>query len=147
MSPRATPVSTPSQVWYRPTLSSLAFRTRTPSNTMFLQTKNQSPQYKIVIYLHGCHWVTQDDSLPVRELWVIDGDVPQGDVLVDEVLVHVALRPHSRQLGPADAAGVSCAQAGAVCQVTVILGKVSSNLQSSWNSPLKIEPRPIFSFI
>ena len=114
MSPKARPVSTPSQVWYRPTLSSLAFRTRTPSNTMFLQTKYQSPQYKIVIYLHGCHWVTQDDSLPVRELWVIDGDVPEGDVLVDEVLLHVALSPKTLQLGPAETAGVGRAQDGAV---------------------------------
>ena len=73
-------------------------------------------------YLHWSGRVTEDDSLPVGELRVHNSDVPQGDVLVDEVLVHVALGPHSRQLWPADAAGVSSAQVGAVCQVTVILG-------------------------
>ena len=63
----------------------------------------------MVFYLHGGDWVTQDDALPVGELWVIDGDVPQGDVLVDEVLVHVALSSGALQLWPAETAGVGSA--------------------------------------
>ena len=65
-------------------------------------------------YLHWRHWITEDHPLAVTELGVHNGDVPQGDVLVDEVLVHVALSPDTLQLGPADAAGVGGAQVGAV---------------------------------
>ena len=64
--------------------------------------------------LHGCYWVTQDDSLSVGELGVIDGDVPEGDVLVDEVLVHVALSSDALQLWPAETAGVGSTENGAV---------------------------------
>ena len=73
----------------------------------------------MVFYLHGGDWVTQDDSLPVGELWVIDGDVPEGDVLVDEVLVHVALSPGTLQLEPAETAGLSGAEDGAVSSSAV----------------------------
>lgn len=58
------------------------------------------------------HWrlrITDNHPLAVTELGVHYGDVPQGDVLVDEVPVHVALDV-VRQLGPADAAGVGGAQ-------------------------------------
>ena len=61
--------------------------------------------YLIDCYLHWRHWITEDHSLSVTELGVHDGDVPQRDVLVDKVLVHVALHV-VRELGPADAAGV-----------------------------------------
>ena len=62
--------------------------------------------YLSSLYLHGCYWVAEDNPLAVRELGVVDGDVPQGDVLVNEVLVHVALCPRTLQLRPADAARV-----------------------------------------
>ena len=64
-------------------------------------------------YLHWRHWITEDHPLAVTELGVHNGDVPQGDVLVDEVLAHGALHV-VRQLGPADAAGVGGAEEGGV---------------------------------
>ena len=64
-------------------------------------------------YLHWRHRITDDHPLAVTELGVHNGDVPQGDVLVDEVLVHVTLHV-VRQLGPADAAGVCGAEEGGV---------------------------------
>ena len=51
--------------------------------------------------------------MAVTELGVHYGDVPEGDVLIDEVLVHGALHI-VRQLGPADAAGVGGAEEGRV---------------------------------
>ena len=51
--------------------------------------------------------------MAVTELGVHNGDVPQGDVLIDEVLVHGALHIVC-QLGPADAAGVGGAEEGRV---------------------------------
>ena len=68
----------------------------------------------LFLYLHGCDWVPEDNPLAVRELGVVNGDVPQGDVLVDEVLVHVALSSGALQLWPAETAGVGSAQDGAV---------------------------------
>ena len=64
-------------------------------------------------YLHWRLWITENHPLAVTELGVHYGDVPQGDVLIDEVLVHGALHI-VRQLGPADAAGVGGAEEGRV---------------------------------
>ena len=68
----------------------------------------------LIYHLHRSCRVTQNDSLSVGELGIHNCDVPQRDVLVDEVLVHVTLGAHTLQLGPADAAGVGGTQVGAV---------------------------------
>ena len=56
--------------------------------------------------LHRSGWISNDDSLTITELGVDYGDVPEGDVLVDEVLVLHGTLHVVRQLWPEDAAGV-----------------------------------------
>ena len=65
-------------------------------------------------YLHWGHRVAEDHSLAVGELGISDGDVPERDVLEDEVLLHIALSPETLQLGPAETAGVGGTEGGAV---------------------------------
>merc|ERR1711970_286996 len=50
----------------------------------------------------------------VAKLRISNSDVPECDVLIDEVPVHVTLGFHIRQLGPADAAGMGSTEDTAV---------------------------------